>query len=637
MGIESEGKDEWLSKAQHAYEQSTTFVDANYRSKWDAGLSHFQSRHAAGSKYLKSAYKYRTKIFRPKTRATIRNNEAAAVAAFFGNADVVSVTPQNEENDIEKASADLYHEVLNYRLTNTIPWFLTCVGGFQDGMVMGVMVSHQFWGYEEDSDGNILKDEPCIDLLPIETIRIHPAADWRDPINTSPYLIRLIPMYVSDIRARMKTNDPKTNEPKWKTFTDGQIKSAQKELSDRTTQIRDNDREDKFDKTSAVIQDYDVVWVRQYFMKDGRIDKMFYTLGGEYRLSDPVDTRGLYPGGKRPFVMGAVILETHRIMPSSLAELGRPLQQELNENVCQRGDNIKLALNKRFIVARGSNPDLKALLRNVPGSVIQSDSTEDIKPLEVPDITSSSYAEQDRHNVDFDEITGNFSQSTVQTNKNLNETVGGLSMLRSGSNALTEYLIRMFSETWVEPVIQQLLKLEQAYETDMVILTLASKKAGIALKYGQSEITDELLDQQLTAKVNVGTSATDPWLGFERLMAAVGAVTNLSQQQSQQLTKGINVREIQKEIMSAVGDKNGDRFLETEDQEIPPEIVQMQQQMEQMGQAMQEMQAALQDGEADRQNKLEIQAMKEKGQTGRTIADNETDLQVEQIKIVGRQ
>jgi hypothetical protein len=90
--------------------------------------------------------------------------------------------------------------------------------------------------------------------------------------------------------------------------------------------------------------------------------------------------------------------------------------------------------------------------------------------MEWNDVTASSYQEQDRLNVDFDELTGNFSSSSVMTNRKLNETVGGMQPAVWWANQLTEYLIRTLVETWVEPVLRQLVKLEQAYETDMTVL-----------------------------------------------------------------------------------------------------------------------------------------------------------------------
>jgi hypothetical protein len=147
---------------------------------------------------------------------------------------------------------------------------------------------------------------------------------------------------------------------------------------------------------------------------------------------------------------------------------------------------VKFVLNKRWLIRRGANIDVESLLRNVPGGVTMVNNVEtDALPVNWQDVTSSSYQEQDRVNVDFDELAGNFAQSSVMTNRKLNETVGGMRMMSQGANMMTEYDIRVFVETWVEPVLRQLVKLEEAYETDQVVLGVAGQKSGYFQKFGQ--------------------------------------------------------------------------------------------------------------------------------------------------------
>jgi hypothetical protein len=69
----------------------------------------------------------------------VRKNEATAALAFFSNPDVVSVDPVNEEDEAQSWAALVMKELLQYRLTKTIPWFLTVIGGFQDAMTVGLV------------------------------------------------------------------------------------------------------------------------------------------------------------------------------------------------------------------------------------------------------------------------------------------------------------------------------------------------------------------------------------------------------------------------------------------------------------------------------------------------------------------
>ena len=154
------------------------------------------------------------------------------------------------------------------------------------------------------------------------------------------------------------------------------------------------------------------------------------------------------------------------------------LQTAANDIANQRTDNVQLVLNKRYHIRRSSNIDINALKRSVPGgSVMMDDPMTDVNVVSTPDITASAYEEQDRLNVDFDDIAGTFSQGTVQSNRLMNETVGGMEMLSGQANTMIEYMIRTFAETWVEPVLSQLIRLEQYYETDEVIMAVAINKS----------------------------------------------------------------------------------------------------------------------------------------------------------------
>ena len=138
-------KSEWLKLAQDAFSRSTNYFDNNYRKQWEDDLRMFQSRHPTDSKYNSEAYKFRSRFFRPKSRSVLRKNEATAALAFFSNPDVTSIEPNNP-NDLQQAiSSDLMKELLQYRLTKTIPWFLTVIGGFQDAMNVGLVCSLQHW------------------------------------------------------------------------------------------------------------------------------------------------------------------------------------------------------------------------------------------------------------------------------------------------------------------------------------------------------------------------------------------------------------------------------------------------------------------------------------------------------------
>ena len=567
-----------LKLAREAYNGSTNYFDANIRNNIERDIRQFQGRHAPDSKYLGDAYRSRSRLFRPKTRAAVRKNEAIAAEAFFSTLDAVSVAANDEKDPMQQASADVMKALLEYRLQKTIPWFQLVCGAYQDSMVTGVVCSYQSWQFDPIKG----KDQPSVELLPVENIRFDPAASWIDPINTSPYVIRLIPMYVKDVKRRMKPG-PAGQPPKWVTLSETQLQSAGK-VTDTTRMLRDEQRTDPRDTNSA-ITDFSVVWVHQNIVEvDGR-DMLYYTLGTEFLLSPPEPLDKRYAHGKRPFVLGVSMIETHKVYPGGPVRVSRDVQAEINEVTNQRIDNVKFVLNKRYFVKRNKQVDIRSLTRNVPGSVtLLTDPELDVRVVDTPDVTGSSFQEHDRLNLDFDDVTGSFSQASVASNRKLNETVGGLNLLTNDANQLTRYQLKTFVETWVEPVLRQIMLLEHRYETDATLLALAGKKAKLFQRFGDNAVVDEFLSEEMGLTVSVGMGATNPSDKINNLLLGVRGVKE-ALADGVLAQNGVIASEIIKEVFGALGHKDGGRFFKAEDEQ-DPQIANLQQQVQQLQQQL---------------------------------------------------
>ena len=578
-GANSPQTNEWIKLAKDADERSTTYFENNYRKRWEDDLRMFQSKHPRDSKYNADSYKYRSRIFRPKSRSVVRKNEATAALAFFSNPDVMSIDAQNDEDMNQIVAAEVMQHVLQYRLTETIPWFLTVIGGFQDAMTVGLVASMQTWHFRQKMEKKtvqgidpetqelvevemevpkILEDKPSIDLFPIENIRFDPAAHWYDVVGTSPYLIMQIPMFVNDVLENMDTEDKQGM--KWKRYSKEIILKARVDPDSAMRQARTDDAEDGQSVTSQ-FNEFDVVMVHLNFITRDGTCWAYYTLKSTHLLSKPMPVEEMFlhcGDGRPPVQIGFSVLETHKPVPTSLIGLGKELQKEANEIVNQRLDNVKYVLNKRSLVRRGANVDVDSLLRNVPGGITMvNDVEKDIREVNWQDVTSSSYQEQNLVNGDFDELAGNFAQSSVDSNRRLNETVGGMKLMAQGANTITEYSIRVFVETWVQPVLRQLIKLEAAYETDAVILALAASKAQLFPKYGISEVSDAMLNENLTMSVNVGMGATDPDARLQRFTHATQLYTGVVQSG----LPDADIKEFRKQIFGLSGFPNSLKFF----------------------------------------------------------------------------
>jgi hypothetical protein len=575
--------DRWLGIARDAYSESTTFFDAGVRREIEEDLRRFYGLHPSGSKYLSPAYAHRSRFFRPRTRAAIRKHEAIAASALFGNADWVSLEPEDQQDKLQVASAAFWQHILDRRLQTTIPWFQLSLGAYQDAMATGVCVSYQHWKFDKLRN----RDEPCISLMPVENVRFSPRAEWFDPVRTSPYFIRMIPMMVGDVLDRTRKVDPKTGQPKWKTIEIAEITKAAKSYSDSVTMIRNQGRADS--QHDSAITEFSPVWVHQNFVEINGRHVVYYTLADVQMLTEPRDLEELYFHGERPFVVGNCVIETHKLYPAGDARLAKDIQAELNENANQRSDNVKFAMNKRYWVKRSAQVDLRALMRNVPGgATLMNDPEKDVREVDTQDVTRSAYEEQDRLNLDFDDLIGSFSQASVQANRNLNETATGMELLTNDSSQMGAYQLKVWTETWVKPVLRQLLKLEQHYETDTKLFQLAVKKAGKSMisdpATGETFPVDEaLLMQELDVRVNVGLGATSPQVKLNNLMGVLRQIKEILMD-GILVANGLDVRELINEAFSKAGYDGGARFFRWGDDD--PRVEALQKELEALKQEL---------------------------------------------------
>lgn len=577
-----------MTLGREIYTSSTDWINSSRRQAWSDSMRAFQGLHPTGSKYLSHDYRYRSRLFRPKTRSMVRKAEAQTASAFFSNEDVVSITAEDENDKMQQASAEIMQRLLQYRLTKTIPWFLTVVGARQDAEVTGICIGKVYWKFTEkytNTESRVVQDpktgmpvfdamtgmpmvedydqyektedHPCVDLIAGENFRFDPGADWRNPVGTSPYTIELIPMYIADVEQKIEDGE-------WLPVSTSSLFNARNLDDDTTRRAREQGRVPGKDNDAGKPKQFDICWIRENIVRHKGEEVHYLTLSGSGQLlTRPRPLREVYLQGIRPYVVGFVVPEAHKTHPSSKVELIRDLQTKANDVDNLRLDNVKLALNPRQIIASGQGVDPQDMRVFMPGKVITPTTTGNIRDSFMwdrpPEVTASSYQEQDRVDLDFTELVGGVNNASIQGNRQVYEAVGNMEMMQGNGALIEEYDQRVFAETWVEPVIRHLVKLEQAYETDPVILAMAGQQANLWMKYGINEITDFLLQQELTARVNVGIGATNP---KTRLQNFAAGAKILSEVLGPAAVFGINAEEIIKEVFGQCGYKDGMRFFQ---------------------------------------------------------------------------
>lgn len=614
------------SLARDSFTTSTNWLDASRRQRWAESLRMFQSLHPLSSKYLSNEWKHRSKFFRPKSRSLVRRAEAETVSAYFSNNDVVSITAVNDDDHVQMASAAALKELVQYHCTHSIPWLLTVVGGRQDCEVMGIAVAKCYWRYEEVITGysdpqvsladdgtpivqqepitRVVCDKPAIDLLAPENIRVDPGCDWRDPVNTSAYFIELIPMHALDVEAKM-------NSGEWNTVPINALYASSTGNNDVTRQVRESGRlPSKDNSVGNTPQSYRICWIRANIVAYMGQDWFFYT-GGEacLMLTDPVPLHEVFLGGQRPYVAGTTVVETHKAMPSSKLELFADLQGAANDQMNLRFDNVKMALMPRQFVKAGSGVNLQDVRNFMPGkTVLLEDPRSDIVWDRPPDATSSSYEEQDRINVDFDELSGDQTQSGMMAAQLQQQSATGQHLVSGMAAGMNEYELRLYNDTFVQPIIRKLIMLIQAYEDDQHVLALCAKNAKLFQRFGVNAITDDMLLAEINLKVNAGTGATNPAFRLKNLSAAADTLGKIF---GPTIVAGLNAEEVISEVFAACGYEDGDRFIK---QGFDPAQVQQQQQQKPQPQSQQTdpaaLQAKVQMNSENNQTKLQLAQMR---------------------------
>ena len=552
-------KPDFEQRGKNAFRTSTDFVDSNFRQPLEDSLRAFNNQHPQSSKYNTETFRKRSNLYRPKFRTISRKNEAALCAALFSNLDLIDTEAANPSEVEEIVSAEVMKAMLQERLTVSMPWFQFTMGAMQDAQVQGIVIAHSYWLYNGGSDHEgryrVREDRPVQELVPAENFRFDPSAKWFDVINTSPYLIHLMPMYIGEVKERMRFADPKGQ--RWKKLDEATIASCVESADESTRAARTGLSQDPASQNRDVT-DYDIVWVHRHIHRWRGEDYEWYMLASRHMLTDPEPLANNVWFGERPYVCGTCVLETHRPMPSSLATITRPLCDEANDLDNQMSDNLKFILNKAWFVKRSANVDTTSLVRNVPGRITMvNDPEKDVKEVTWPDLPQSVFEAKNRNDADFDALVGNFNPMALAQTRSPRESFRTVNAVQSPAMMMTEYTLMTLVQTFLLPVLRQLVLLEQYYETDATLLAIAGQKAKVMQRFGVTEITDTILEKKMAVNVNLGMGATDPATKLQRLSGAINEYATLCKAPP----PNIDLKEIGKELFALAGYRDGIRFF----------------------------------------------------------------------------
>jgi len=179
-----------------------------------------------------------------------------------------------------------------------------------------------------------------------------------------------------------------------------------------------------------------------------------------------------------------------------------------------------------------------------------------------------------------------FSTSSVQTSRQLNETVGGMRLMAGSANAVGEYDLRTWIESWAEPALRQVAHMVRYHESDPKILAVAGAKARVWQRFGYVPQFSDFDRADIWLRINVGIGNADPMQSLAKLRMAAEMMAPLFPVMQQQ---GIapDVEAFIEEVFGKAGFRDGRRFFKFGQQpqggeggEGSPEMAKLMQQMQ---------------------------------------------------------
>ncbi len=572
--MEKEKLDEIYNNVKTFAETASSYIDQKITDQWIKNIRAFNNKHYSNKIYNDPRLRGRSKLFIPKTRASILRIVASIVSEFFSSPDNVSIKSTKRFNSKLDAAAKLLEEAVNYRLNTNIKWFLVAYMAIIDVMVLGRGVLNVGWNYEEEiveSKTEVINpvtgeieivdvsevvarvDEPFIRYVKLWNILVDSNCNPLDPINDSPVLIEKKPVYVFDVIK--KINSGEWNKPKGFSDVEDKTEFFSKYLWKKNI-IEDELDEDSVDEEKKCRSEWSHVEIWDVYVRvDG--DDYFYTsLAGEHALTDLELVEDKFPCKGRPYVMGGFQPESNEVYWMGFPEVIEPLQRELNSIRNQRRDNVNIALNKRFLIRSTAGINISSLNSGTPGSPIIADdiSEQSIREIDVKDVTQSSYREEEINRRDFEEVGGVNAYNLGSPRPGMNPTATGVSIMTEQSNLPIGMTTKTIAETLFKPVIEMLVQFEQMFESNEVL-----KRACTDIDISFEEAWDQdAIENQYSVEVSIGVGATSREMRFRNLGMLVDRSFAINSQMGAPI---INFVEMFREMASLAGEKNVDKYI----------------------------------------------------------------------------
>jgi len=544
-------------------DRKRTYLDyakTNYFNKWDRYYNQYR-----GIIENEAEYPYMARLFIPYSFVSVETTLPRMVEAIFGSDPIVALKPQEEE-DIEKAESN--GKLLNwqYKRMNYLETYMLSV---KDGLITGNTINKVDWKKEErykkrmatemvsdldefgnpinekkvpiyDENGKPVKekykvtlyDDPYIYLVSPYNLLIDPGADPQDPIQTAEAVIFITNTTVSKIKEKEEAGIYKKGSTSKVKQVQGSIDYNEGEDRLRSVDVQPYDRKEDKHSERVLIYEY---WEN---------DRLIVVAEEQVILRDEENPNNHC---RKPFTLARICPVSNEIYGIGMMEMVESLQHELNDTRNLRIDNIKLALNKMFVVAEDADIDYENLI-NEPGGVVVSTYIDGIKELTTSDVTQSSFADARDIAEDIQRTHGIHDPALGKPTSR--ETATGVLSLQEAANMRFQLMIRIFGKL-IKKNTELMDELNQQHITDKRVIRLTNEE------YLRIENIEDLVGRFDYEPVGASLEGLSRYARLEQLRAYRGMFAD---------NELFDKVKFDTEIMKLLNFKDADKYFKTPQQ-----------------------------------------------------------------------
>lgn len=569
----------------------------------DAYDAKFDKKEMAHSEFLGVP-----RLFIPKTYAqTQRMMEEVLEQLFF---DVEEFCSIRSWKSVPRETLDIVKALLNYRLNDhPIQSYQEIYEFIQDAIKnkVGIFKIYPRFKIVKKAGKKFFVDEnannveppgpkatqeelvqffsPVVECIPYEDVFLHFEATWKDYWKTP--IIHRVKRSRDYCKKRGYKNVDKIQ---WSgTFPGTDLIKMQRSLNQGSP----------FSGAPEDIEDLQYIWVYECWDlqpgKYGYLESGSFVLGGSedrpmalmrgwvknelpYQF-DPTETV------RPPFVVGTAFPESHGMYGKSFPGVTRDLQKETNARINQEREAVARALRPPTLVNRNSNVDLMALMIRKIGGIVQGNdvSPESVREMEVNNPVPISLPAQQRIDQLYTEISSiGPDQVGADSTVGNDESATASSTKSTNANKKMNMVIRNITQTGIIPMLRNLLRLEQEYESDEVIELVTGRVLGWKFVKDSSgnhvgPRPSVVIQGDFDLQVSVG-------INKQNQLAQLKTITELGNQSNGQLTQALQIGAVKaqdakffnsvwafKQMAKLLGQKNVDEMFLPAMQPPPPQ------------------------------------------------------------------